>query len=100
MISFKSYYSEKLANMQKIANRDKLSLNEILLKIYNRTPEEYKKWQKKFYEKIKNCHSLWHSECTNKDTECYHCNKFYSQKEWDKLIIYLKHKNEITNGRN
>lgn len=83
-VTFNTYYNQKLINMQKIADRDKVSIKTIIFKIYGKTLEEYKEWQKSLY-KTKNCYSFWRSECENKGIECYHCNKYYSQEEYDKL---------------
>ena len=84
MKTFDTYYNKKLAGFKKVAKENKMSVTEYIEKIYRKSIDEYRKWQKSMYE-AKDCHSFWHRECTNKGIECHRCDKFYSFEEWDKM---------------
>jgi hypothetical protein len=93
--TFEDYYIERYNAIVSCAKRDSLTVKEFLEKRMGKTVEEYKQWQLKLYT-AKDCHSFWRRECTNKDTECYHCCHYYSTAEWDKMST--KKRNEIKNS--
>ena len=95
MKTFKGYYRKKVADMRKVAKRDSLSLEECLKQRIGKTVDEYKQWQLKLYNR-KECHSFWHSECTNRDIDCHRCCHYYSAAEWDKMTV--KKRNNIKNS--
>jgi hypothetical protein len=82
--TFKSYYKLRLAYMREVAKADGETLEECLKRRLNKTPDEYREYQLKIYER-KECRSFWRRECTNKDVECHHCRHFYSISDWDKM---------------
>lgn len=87
--TFEDYYRKKVVVMREVAKKDDLSLEECLKQRMGKTVDEYKQWQLKLYNK-KDCHSFWHSECTNRDTECHHCCHYYSTADWDKMTVKEK----------
>jgi hypothetical protein len=93
--TFEDYYIKKYNAIVSCAKRDKISVDEFLLKNHKKTVEEYRQWQLSFYT-AKDCHSFWHRECTNKGIECHHCCHYYSTAEWDKMST--RKRNEIKNS--
>jgi len=89
--TFEDYYKKKLKEITNSAKTDGITVEEILQKYYKKTVDEYMEWQMGFYS-AKDCHSFWHRECVNKDTECHRCDKFYSIAEWDKMSIKERNK--------
>ena len=92
---FEDYYKKKLADISKSPNRNGLSVEDFIFKLYRKTLTEYEKMHLEIYKK-KECHSFWHRECTNKGVMCDKCVKFYSTEDWDKMS--KKEKNVIKNS--
>jgi hypothetical protein len=94
---FKIYCDKRTKELEKCAKRDNLSLEDYIKQcLGKKSLFEYKQFLLKQYEQ-KGCHSFWHRECINKGHECYHCNKYYSMSEWDKMTKKKKNKYEREN---
>lgn len=80
MKTFEDYYKKQLNQIKKCAKANKITIEEQLKNVYNKTLVEHEQFLKKSYE-TKNCHSFWHRECINKGIECHN----FSIEEYDKM---------------